>query len=139
MKRRRITAELTNSRPSTKSGQPHIPRATTTVRQPEETEGLRCIRFTPFFTLGSGKSPAAQKPGLLRMQFQLEPRESFAKLPKEPLCIGVMLEAEHEVVGIAHDDDIIVPIPLSPLLHSQVKRIVQADIGQQRRHRCPLR
>src|SRR5665213_1035308 len=73
------------------------------------------------------------------MQFQLEPRESFAKFFEELLRIEMMFEAKHEVVSIAHDDDVTMPIAPPPLLNPQVERTVQTDVGQQRRHRCPLR
>jgi hypothetical protein len=73
------------------------------------------------------------------MQFQLEPRKSFAKLLQEPLRVAMMLEAKHEVVGVAHDDDVTMSIPPSPLLNPQVQRVMQTNVGQQRRHRCPLR
>lgn len=92
--------------------------------QPEEVKGLRCTRQAAFQTSVAGKALEVYEPCLLRMQFQLEPRESFAKVSQEPLCIEFMLEAKHEVIAVAHDDDVTMRMPLSPLPHPQVKRIV---------------
>src|SRR5277367_773301 len=73
------------------------------------------------------------------MQFQLEPRKSFAKFLQEPLRVEMVLKAKHEVVSVAHDDNVTMPISPPPLLNPQVERVMQTDVGQQRRHRCPLR
>src|ERR1700723_3540773 len=108
------------------------------MSQPEEVEGLRCTGFALFLPLSGGKPPEPKKPGFVRMQLQTELRESFAKVPKEPLCIVGTLEAEHEVVGVSHNDDVTERTPPSPLLHPKIKRIMQTDVGQQRRYRRPL-
>ena len=47
----------------------------------------------------------------VRLQFQPEPCKSFAKGLKEPLCLEVMLETQHEVVSVAHDDDVTTSTP----------------------------
>ena len=79
------------------------------MRQPEEVEGLRCTGFALFLPLSGGKPPEPKKSGFVRMQLQSELRESFAKMPKEPLCIVGTLEAEHEVVSVSHDDHVTAP------------------------------
>ena len=66
------------------------------MRQPEEVEGLRCTGLALFLPLSGGKPPEPKKPGFVRMQLQSELRESFVKVPEEPLCIVGTLEAEHE-------------------------------------------
>ena len=108
------------------------------MRQPEEVEGLRCTGFALFLPLSGSKPPEPKKPGFVRMQLQSELRESFAKVPEEPLRVEGTLEAEHEVVSVSHDDDVTKRTAPSPLLHPQIKRIMQTDVGQQRRYRRPL-
>jgi hypothetical protein len=83
--------------------------------------------------------PKAQKLGFVRVQFQPEPPESFVKVPKEPRCIEVVLEAQHEVVSVAHDDHVTARRPLSPLPNPQIPRVAQTDVDQQRGYRCSLR
>ena len=41
----------------------------------------------------------------------------------------MMFEAEHEVVGIAHDDNVTVTISPPPLLRPQVEHVVQRPLG----------
>ena len=50
-----------------------------------------------------------------------------------------MLEPHHEVVGEAHDDHVAARVPPPPLVGPQVKDVVQVDVREQRRNRCPLR
>ncbi len=100
------------------------------MRQPEEVEGLRCTGFALFPPLSGGKPPEPKKPSFIRMQLQSELRESFAKVPEEPLCIVGTLEAEHEVISVSHDDDVTERTPPPPLLDPQIKRIMQTDVSQ---------
>ncbi len=77
------------------------------------------------------------------MQFQLEPRESFAKLFQEPLRIEMMFKAEHEVVGIANDDDVTMSISPPPLLNPQVERVACharqfASVDEAHSHKCDI-
>ena len=57
--------------------------------------------------------------GLIGMQFQVEPAEPLPQLFQEPLCVRLVLEADHEVVRVAHDDHVAVRPCLSPLTGSR--------------------
>ena len=90
--------------------------------------------------LGSGGEPSElDQPCLVGLQLQAELRESLAKVGEEPLGVTVLLEPHEEVIGVAHDDHVAVRVPTSPLLGPQVEDVVQVDVGEQRRNRCPLR
>jgi hypothetical protein len=67
--------------------------------QPEEIEGLRSTGMNILFSLVGCKPSKAKMPGFVRMQFQTELRESVQKLPQEPFCIEVILEAQHKVIS----------------------------------------
>ncbi len=78
--------------------------------------------------------------GLLIVQFQVELLESLPQFIEELFSVGFMLEADHEVVGIADDHTIARGMPPpSPLIGPQVQRVVQIDVGQQGRDTSALR
>jgi hypothetical protein len=58
-------------------------------------------------------------------------REALFELGDKPVRRLLMFETHHEVVGVAHDHDIAVCLPIPPLLDPQVEHVVQVDIGQQ--------
>jgi hypothetical protein len=55
----------------------------------------------------------------------------------EALRIPAVLEADDEVVRIAHDDEIAPGVALPPLIDPQVERIMQIHVGQQGRDDRP--
>ena len=108
------------------------------MRETQEVEGLR-LAEVPLLPLLGGKPPQLDQPRLLSMQFQAELREPVAELREEPLGVISMLEARHVVVGKPHENDIPARVPTPPLVGPQVKDIVEVDVREQRRCRCPLR
>lgn len=79
------------------------------------------------------------QPGLVRVQFQPEPREPLAKLGQERPRILLLLDADDDLVRETHNDHItasrLPPPPISP----PIQDIVQVNVRQQRGQRCPLR
>jgi hypothetical protein len=61
------------------------------------------------------------------------------KLGEEPLCVIPVLEADDAVVGEAHDDHISVRLPPPPPVGPEIEDVVEVDVCEQRRDRCPLR
>jgi hypothetical protein len=116
-----------------------VPRASAAVRKPEEVKGRRRARNPSPLTPLPGKSPEGDQAGFLGVQLKVEARESFAQITHEPLRVGMMLESHKKVISVAHDDNITVGVPASPLLDPQVERIMQTNVGQQRGYRRPLR
>ena len=91
----------------------------TNVCEAEEVKRLRLPETAPSPVLGR-VGTEFQQTGLLGMQLQMEFRESFRELHPESFGIRLDLESEHDVIGIAHDDDIALRTLLPPCLDPQV-------------------
>ncbi len=46
--------------------------------------------------------------------------------------IGLVLEADHDVIGVAQDDHVAGRLPPSPAVGPQVEDVMQVDVGKQR-------
>ena len=106
------------------------PGLATEEDEPQEREGLRPAKSAP---LSPSRRIAAelQQARLLPVQFEpklLEPRSH--RIPETPR-IGCMLEAHHDVVGVAHDDHVAGGFPPPPLLGPEVEDVVQVDVREQ--------
>jgi hypothetical protein len=67
-------------------------------------------------TVGIGKASEFYQAGFLFAQFQVELLQPFPEFPVEPLGVVLVLEANDEVVRVAHDDDFAARAVLSPPL-----------------------
>jgi len=106
--------------------------------EPQEVERLRLPNTPRRASLG-GEPPELNQPGLVGMQLQPELREPLTKLVEEPLGVTVMLEPDDEVIGETSDDHIATRVPTPPLPDPQVEHVMQVNVSEQRRRRCPLR
>src|SRR5580692_11381726 len=61
---------------------------------------------------------------LLPMQRQRELRQSLAHVRQEPPRLGLVLKANDDVVGVAHDDDVSLGMALPPLVRPQIEDVV---------------
>ena len=77
----------------------------TEVGKAQEGESLR-FPFPTLLPLSGRIAPELDQPGLLRVEFQAELCQPFLELFKEPHSIGSVLETQHNIVGVANDDDI---------------------------------
>jgi len=73
------------------------------------------------------------------VEHQPKPRHSLLEGSQHPPCIIHVPKAHHEVVSISHDEHSTPRRPLPPLMHQQVQRIMQKDIGKQRADARSLR
>ena len=114
------------------------PRLAADEREPQEGEGLRFAKPSP---LMSCRRMAAelQQSRLLPMKLKLELLEPHSHRVPEAPSIGFMLEARHDVIGIAHDDHVAGGFTPPPSLGPEIEDVVQVDVGEQRRCHCPLR
>jgi len=117
---------------------PVAPLLGTDVREAEKVERLRLAVPAPPALFGRERSELDQ-PRFLGVQFQLELAEPGRKVAVELPGILLALEAEHDVIGKSHDDDLAVGVPFAPGLDPEVERVVQVDIRQERRGAAPLR
>src|SRR6267142_407095 len=57
---------------------------------------------------------------------------------KEATCVALMLKADHQIVGISHDDHVAPGLLPSPALSPKVEAVMQVDIGEDRRNHRAL-
>src|SRR6202035_1643686 len=59
---------------------------------------------------------------------------------EEATCVALMLEADHQIVGVSHDDHVAPGLVPSPALGPEIETVMQVDIGEERRdHRALTR
>src|SRR6185436_7418405 len=104
--------------------EPPVHRSTTDVLEPKEVEGLR-LAESPFGTAESRETAELEQPGLFCMQRQGKLLHSTPQIHQELFRVGLVLEADDEVVGVAHDDDLAASQPMSPSVSPQVEDVVQ--------------
>jgi hypothetical protein len=97
----------------------------------QEVEGLRLAEPAPG-AVASRVSAKLDEPGLLGVECKSELLEPCAHQFQEAASIVLMLEANHNIVGVARDDHIAASLTPSPLLGPKVENVVEVDIGEQR-------
>ena len=95
--------------------------------------------LAPGRSIPGGVAPELDEPGLVGMQLQVELRASLTKIGEELHGITVLLEPDNEVISEPHDDHVAVGMPTPPLPDPPVEHVVEIDVREQRRNRCPLR
>src|SRR5262249_34176116 len=71
----------------------------------QEVEGLRFAEPAPFAAFRR-KASELDEPGLLGMQRQRKPSQPLTHLFQKEPCVDMVLEADDEVIGIAHDNHV---------------------------------
>jgi len=97
----------------------------------QEIEGLRFAQALPLTACRRVASELDQ-PGLLRVQRQRERPHPLAQLIEEAPGIGLVLETDNEVVGIAHNDHVARGLAPSPAFGPEIEDVEQVDVGKQR-------
>jgi len=72
------------------------------------------------------------------MQRQRELLQPRARDLQEASGLGLVLESDGEIVGIAHDDHIARGLAPAPTLGPEIEDLVQVDVGKKRRCHRPL-
>src|SRR5215469_15414705 len=105
------------------------PRDAADEGKPEESEGLRFAKPASL-AVARRIAPELNQTGLLRMKRQRELLESRThRLLKGP-GIGIVLEANYNVVGITHDNDIARGLTPSPAMGPEVEDVVQIHVRE---------
>ena len=99
------------------------------MREAQEVKGLR-FALSSAADVASGVAPELDQPRLVWMQRQTEGLQALGYCSLKRLRVANELKACNPVIGVSDDDDIASGVALSPLLHPQVKRVVQVDVGQ---------
>jgi hypothetical protein len=112
------------------------PRAAADEREPQEVERLRLALPAVLPSLDR-IAAELQQPGLFPMKFERELLEPLSHRVPEPARFGFVLEADDQIVSVAHDDHVACDFAPPPLLRPQVEDVVQVDVGQHwRDHRA---
>ena len=91
------------------------------VRQAEEVEGLRFPLATPLAPFAC-PTPKLNEARLVRVQFEVEPVESFPQVAQKLLGVVFVLEADNEIVTVSHDNDVSPCVPAAPLARPRGQR-----------------
>ena len=106
------------------------------MREAEEVERLR-LPFSAPLPVSSRERSELQEPRFVRMQFELKLPKPLGKFRSKLFGIRFVLEPNHDVVRVPHDDHIAVRLLSTPCLNPQIERVMEIDIRQQRRRRSP--
>jgi hypothetical protein len=107
------------------------------VREAEEVE-RHGLPLTAPLSVFRREPAELQETRLLGMQLQLELPKALGQLLPEPLGIRLVLESEHEVVGIPDDDHVAAGLLPAPRLAPEVEHIVEIDVREKRLSRNSL-
>lgn len=71
----------------------------------QKGEGLR-FSDSASLAVARSKAPEFNDTGLVRMKGQRELLKSFEHCVEKPICVGLVLEPDNDVIGIPHDDHV---------------------------------
>jgi hypothetical protein len=108
------------------------------VREPEEVERLWFPAPVALAVLDC-VPPEADHARLLRMKLEAKQRQTTGQRRTHLASLTLVLEADHEVVCVAHDIDFTARMLLPPCRHRQVERVVEVDVRQERADHPALR
>jgi hypothetical protein len=72
------------------------------------------------------------------MHRQPERLHAQAHFAQKSFSIGQQLESQHNVIGVSNHNHVPASLAVAPLLHPQVKDVMQINVGQQRGYYRPL-
>src|SRR5450432_499561 len=108
----------------------------TNVREAKKVECLGLPCSSPLSVVGCPTK--LDEARFLGMQFQFELGETLRQFFVKLLGFPAVLKAHHEVISPADDNHVAFGFCLTPVLHPEVERVVQLDVGQQRRGTAAL-
>ena len=121
----RLTRFPIGFRPSPKTS---LPRGPAVVCEPEEVERF-WMPLTPCPAVRQCELAKLDEAGLFRVKFEGERGQPVLQVAQEPFCIPLVLEPDHEIIGIAHDERVTTGDPGAPLpLEPEIKDKVQVDV-----------
>src|SRR5215471_2150020 len=80
-------------------------------------------------------SAAAWRPNSIKRVLSGWKRECLEPLThriEEATCVVLMLEAGHQIIGVAHDDHVASGLLPSPAFGPQIEYVVQVDVAEER-------
>jgi hypothetical protein len=97
----------------------------------QKGEGLR-LAETTLRAVVRRVSAELDEPGLLRVERKSELLKPCAHCFQKAASIVLMLEANHDIVGVTRDKHVATNLAPPPLFGPEVENVVEVDIGQQR-------
>jgi len=97
------------------------------VRKAEEVEATRFVDSA----IASMRWVEPDEPGFLRVQCKAVLRESFRKHVHDATSIGLVAEADDEVVSVAHEESSSSQPRLDYHLKPRVEHLVEVDVREQ--------
>ena len=97
----------------------------------QESEGLRSADAA-FLAVDCRVAAELNQAGLVRMELQRECLEPLTHRIEEATSVALMLEAGHQIIGIAHDDHVASGLLPSPAFSPQIEYVVQVDVAEER-------
>lgn len=89
---------------------------------------------------GEGREPAKlDQPRLAIMERQTKAGQPCPEGQQHLFCIRLLLEAHHEIVGVAHDYNATASMTTTPLVSPEIEDVVEEDVGEERADARPLR
>src|ERR1700694_2256927 len=107
------------------------------VRETEKGERLRSSQPLGL-SISSSKAPELDQPRLVLMERQAEFANPLPKRHEHLPRITLILEFQYDVVGISDRNDFAGRSTPAPLLHPEVKHVMQEDITEDRADSRPL-
>src|SRR5262249_61874338 len=98
-----------------------------------------CLTFSSPFPVLFCKPPEFDPARLIWMKFQSELLQPLPKIPQEPVCLGLVLEAQDRIIRIADNHHLALRPLLAPDVHPEVETVVQINVREQRRNHRALR
>ena len=110
----------------------------TDVCKAQEVEGLGFAE-APLPVLLMGEPAETDQPGLVGMDCQTEFLKTDFHLAPEATGVIRVLKPYDDIIGIPYHHDHSPGVSLTPLLHPEIKDVVQINISHERRDDRPLR
>src|SRR5262249_51853310 len=111
--------------------EPALPGPSADMSEAKEIERFR-LTEPELGTLCRCKAAERDQPGLLRMQCQRKLRQPLAHHVEKASAVGLVLEADHDVVRITYDHHVASSLAPSPACRPEIEDVVQVDVGQKR-------
>ena len=110
--------------------------------RPQMNTKPRNLKVSGFPSPRCARLSAARRPNSIRRVLSRcsdsENSSNRSRIVPETPGVGLVLEANNNVVGIPHDDDVARGLAPSPALGPEIEHVVQIDVGQERRDHRPL-
>ena len=90
-------------RPATNHKAPALPVDLAYMREPQKVEGFR-LTFPTASPVCYRPASELDQPRLVRMQLQPELRQPFPEFLQKPLGLASMLESQHEIIRVPHEN-----------------------------------